>query len=71
MNAPDSTVTELSGLKVVDDQTFVVTLSAPFAEFPVTLGCSAFFPLPKVFFEDRAAYEAFKSHFAGFDPRVA
>lgn len=58
VNAPDSTVTELSGLKVVDDHTFVVTLSAPFSEFSVTLGCSAFFPLPKAFFEDRAAFEA-------------
>lgn len=58
VNSPDSTVTRLSGLRVVDDHTFVVTLSEPFSEFPVTLGCSAFFPLPKVFFEDRAAYEA-------------
>ncbi len=58
VNAPDSTVTELSGLRVVDDRTFVVTLSEPFSEFPVTLGCGAFFPLPKAFFEDRAAYEA-------------
>jgi oligopeptide transport system substrate-binding protein len=58
VNAPDSAVTELSGLKVVDDHTFTVTLSEPFSEFPVTLGCSAFFPLPKAFFEDRAAYEA-------------
>jgi oligopeptide transport system substrate-binding protein len=58
VNAPDSTVSELAGLKVVDDHTFVVTLSAPFSEFPVTLGCGAFFPLPKAFFEDRAAYEA-------------
>ncbi|WP_285729505.1 ABC transporter substrate-binding protein [Nocardiopsis sp. ATB16-24] len=58
VNALDSTVTELSGLRVIDDRTFVVTLSEPFSEFPVTLGCSAFFPLPKAFFEDRAAYEA-------------
>ncbi|MGL5824649.1 MAG: peptide ABC transporter substrate-binding protein [Nocardioides sp.] len=58
VNAPDARATELSGLKVVDDHSFMVTLSAPFSEFPVTLGCSAFFPLPKVFFEDRAAFEA-------------
>jgi oligopeptide transport system substrate-binding protein len=58
VNAADSTLAQLPGLKVVDDLTFVVTLSAPFSEFPVTLGCSAFFPLPKAFFEDRAAYEA-------------
>lgn len=66
VNAPDSTVTELAGLRVVDDRTLVVTLSAPFAEFPVTLGCSAFFPLPKVFFEDRAAYEAHPIGNGGF-----
>ena len=58
VNAPDSTVRKMSGLKVVDDRTFVVTLSAPFSEFPVTLGYSAFFPLPKIFFRNRAAYEA-------------
>lgn len=58
VNAPDSTVTKLSGLAVIDDHTFTVTLSAPFAEFGVTLGCSAFFPLPAAFFEDRAAFEA-------------
>lgn len=58
VNAPDSAVTRLSGLEVVDDHRFTVTLSAPFSEFAVTLGCSAFFPLPKSFFEDRAAFEA-------------
>ena len=57
VNAPDPTVAELPGLRVVDDRTFTVTLSEPFSEFPVTLGCGAFFPLPKAFFEDRAAYE--------------
>src|SRR3954465_729500 len=34
---------ELSGLEVVDDTTFTVTLDAPFAQFPVTLGYSAFY----------------------------
>jgi oligopeptide transport system substrate-binding protein len=58
VNAPDSVLAQLPGLTVVDDLTFVVTLSAPFSVFPITLGCSAFFPLPKAFFEDRAAYEA-------------
>jgi oligopeptide transport system substrate-binding protein len=58
VNAPDSTVAELSGLTVIDDHAFIVTLSAPFAEFPVTLGCGAFFPLPRAFFEDREAFEA-------------
>ncbi|ADG76501.1 extracellular solute-binding protein family 5 [Cellulomonas flavigena DSM 20109] len=58
VNAPDSTVTAMSGLTVLDDHTFTVTLSAPFAEFPVTLGCSAFFPLPASFFTDREGFEA-------------
>lgn len=58
VNAPDAVISELAGLKVVDDHTFVVTLSAPFSEFPVTLGCSAFFPLPRAFFADREAFEA-------------
>jgi ABC-type transport system substrate-binding protein len=48
--------TEMSGLQVVDDRTFTVTLSAPFAQFPVTLGYNPFFPLPKAFFEDPEAF---------------
>jgi ABC-type transport system substrate-binding protein len=48
--------TELSGLRVVDDETFTVTLSAPFAQFPVTLGYNPFFPLPESFFEDPEAF---------------
>ena len=43
---------EMSGLKVVDDQTFTVTLSAPFAQYPVTVGYNAFYPLPESFFTD-------------------
>jgi oligopeptide transport system substrate-binding protein len=58
VNAPDSAVTQLSGLKVADEHTFTVTLAEPFAEFPVTLGCCAFFPLPQAFFADRAGFEA-------------
>ncbi|MFD0782871.1 ABC transporter substrate-binding protein [Micromonospora azadirachtae] len=41
---------EMSGLKVVDDYTFEVTLGAPTAVFPTKLGYSAFVPLPDVFF---------------------
>src|SRR5215217_4784020 len=43
---------EMSGLKVVDDKTFTVTLTAPFAQYPVTVGYNAFYPLPKAFFDD-------------------
>jgi oligopeptide transport system substrate-binding protein len=41
---------EMSGLKVVDDTTFTVTLNAPFSIFPTKLGYSAFMPLPDAFF---------------------
>ncbi|HEY8454074.1 MAG TPA: ABC transporter substrate-binding protein [Actinopolymorphaceae bacterium] len=47
---------KLAGLEVVDDLTFTVTLKEPFSIFPLTLGYTAFFPLPKVFFEDPKAF---------------
>jgi oligopeptide transport system substrate-binding protein len=46
---------KMTGLEVVDDQTFTVTLSAPFAQYPVTVGYNAFYPLPESFFEDPEA----------------
>jgi oligopeptide transport system substrate-binding protein len=48
--------TEMSGLRVVDDTTFTVTLNAPFAQFPITLGYNPFFPLPQAFFRDPEAF---------------
>jgi oligopeptide transport system substrate-binding protein len=48
--APAPKAKEMSGLKVVDDTTFTVTLSAPFSIFPTKLGYSAFMPLPDAFF---------------------
>ncbi|MET7747181.1 ABC transporter substrate-binding protein [Micromonospora sp. NPDC005367] len=48
--AAEPKVKEMSGLKVVDDYTFEVTLGAPTAVFPTKLGYSAFVPLPDVFF---------------------
>ncbi|MEV6369877.1 ABC transporter substrate-binding protein [Micromonospora musae] len=48
--APPPKAKELTGLKVVDDYTFEVTLAAPTAVFPTKLGYSAFVPLPDVFF---------------------
>jgi oligopeptide transport system substrate-binding protein len=48
--------TEMSGLEVVSDTEFTVTLATPFAQFPVTVGYNAFFPLPEAFFEDPAAF---------------
>jgi oligopeptide transport system substrate-binding protein len=48
----DPTAQEMSGLQVVSDTEFTVTLTAPFAQFPVTVGYTAFYPLPEAFFED-------------------
>lgn len=49
---------QMSGLRIVDDQTFTVTLGAPFSGFGLQVGYAAFFPLPESFFADRKAYEA-------------
>jgi ABC-type transport system substrate-binding protein len=61
----DGAATELSGLKVVDDLTFTVQLSAPFALFPAVVGYDAFNPLPDSFFDDP---EAFGTHPIGNGP---
>ncbi|MGY1710672.1 ABC transporter substrate-binding protein [Geodermatophilus sp. SYSU D00758] len=44
--------TEMSGLRVIDDQTFEVELTSPYAQWPTTTGYTAFAPLPEAFFED-------------------
>ncbi|MFD0261531.1 ABC transporter substrate-binding protein [Kitasatospora indigofera] len=49
---------KLSGLKVVDDTTLQVTLSAPFSQFPMMLAFTAFAPLPKAAFTDTKAFDA-------------
>ena len=36
----------MSGLKVVDDKTFTITLKKPESDFPLRLGYSAYFPVP-------------------------
>jgi oligopeptide transport system substrate-binding protein len=48
----DPAATEMSGLQVVDDLTFTVELSAPYAQWPTTVGYTAFFPMPQAFFDD-------------------
>ena len=53
--AGDPPAQEMSGLAVVDDSSFTVTLNEAFAQFPVTLGYQAFFPLPESFFADPEA----------------
>lgn len=42
----------LSGLEVVDELSFTVTLASPQADFPIRLGYTAFSPLPQAFFDD-------------------
>ncbi|WP_199522109.1 peptide ABC transporter substrate-binding protein [Geodermatophilus marinus] len=44
--------TEMSGLRVIDDRTFEVELTSPYAQWPTTTGYTAFAPLPEAFFED-------------------
>lgn len=46
-------VEAMEGLKVIDDHTFTVDASP---DFPDRLGYSAFYPLPKVAFEDMEAF---------------
>jgi oligopeptide transport system substrate-binding protein len=58
LTAPQPAAQEMSGLRVIDDRTFEVTLSEPFAVFPTMLGYRAFAPLPDSFFADQAAWEA-------------
>jgi ABC-type transport system substrate-binding protein len=47
---------EMSGLKVVDDQTFTVALTSPFAQWAVVVSYNPFYPLPKAFFDDPEAF---------------
>ncbi|MGH9250978.1 MAG: peptide ABC transporter substrate-binding protein, partial [Acidimicrobiales bacterium] len=51
-----ATAEEMSGLEVVDDLTFTVTLSAPSSSFPQRLGYTAFAPLPEAFYADPDAF---------------
>ncbi|MDF0529595.1 ABC transporter substrate-binding protein [Tsukamurella sp. 8F] len=54
VNAPNSTVHEMSGLKVVDDYTFTVKLTQPNIDFKLGLGFTPFKPVPDVFFKEGA-----------------
>ncbi|RIJ77817.1 ABC transporter substrate-binding protein [Nakamurella silvestris] len=46
----------MTGLKVVSDSEFTVALTSPQSDFPLRLGYSAFFPLPKAAFSDMKAF---------------
>jgi oligopeptide transport system substrate-binding protein len=48
--------TDLTGLKIVDDTTFTVTLTSALADFPLRLGYSAFYPLPESAWKDLKAF---------------
>jgi ABC-type transport system substrate-binding protein len=52
----ENPVEAMSGLAVVDDTTFTVTLAEAFSQFPLTVGYLAFSPLPQAFFADPAAF---------------
>lgn len=54
--ASDDGSTVPTGLAVVDDMTFTVTLKAPDADFPLRLGYTAYMPLPSAAFEDMEAF---------------
>ena len=60
--------TEMSGLKKISDTEFTVTLSAPFRQYPVTVGYNSFFPLPESFFADKAAQDAYGKKPVGNGP---
>jgi len=47
---------ELTGLKIIDPTTFTITLKSSLSDFPLRLGYSAFFPLPKSAWDDIDAY---------------
>ena len=48
--------TQMSGLAVVDDLTFTITLRAPLSDYPLRLGYAAYYPLPESAFDDIDAY---------------
>jgi len=48
---------EMSGLKVIDDTTLEVTLTAPFSQYPLTVGYTAFYPMAEECLADTKACE--------------
>ncbi|TWP48423.1 ABC transporter substrate-binding protein [Lentzea tibetensis] len=51
------TTDKLSGLKIINDYEFQVTLSVPLSIFPTMVGYWAFYPLPDSFFRDQEAWK--------------
>ncbi|GAB6900899.1 peptide ABC transporter substrate-binding protein [Kineosporia succinea] len=54
--APEPKAKELTGLKKVSDTEFTATLAEAQSFFPTMVGYTAFYPLPKAFFDDPEAY---------------
>lgn len=52
----EPTATEMSGVEVIDDLTFEVTLSEPFSIFPLVISYTAFHPVPSDFLENAEQY---------------
>ncbi|GLY00921.1 putative peptide ABC transporter DppA [Actinoplanes sp. NBRC 101535] len=67
--APEPKAKKLTGLKKVDDTTFTVSLSAPFASFKSLLGYTVFYPLPKAAFSsDGVIADGFEDSIIGNGP---
>ena len=43
---------DISGLEIVDDTTFKITLKSPESDFPLRLGYSAYYPVPDAAFDE-------------------
>ncbi|BCJ44386.1 putative peptide ABC transporter DppA [Actinoplanes ianthinogenes] len=67
--APEPKAKKLTGLEKVDDTTFKVTLSAPFAGWQSVMGYTAFYPLPKAAFSsDGVIADGFEDAIIGNGP---
>lgn len=61
--------TTVSGLKVVDDSTFTITLKSPESDFPLRLGYSAYMPVPdSAYGSDGKITKAYGEHPIGNGP---
>ncbi|MEA2058011.1 MAG: ABC transporter substrate-binding protein, partial [Actinomycetota bacterium] len=55
--APEAAEGQLTGMTVVDDNTFTVELSTADPEFPLQMAYAAYYAMPEVAFADPAAFE--------------
>lgn len=54
--AADPTAQTMSGLRVLDDRTFTITLEQPESAFPKRLGFAAYYPLPQSAYADMPGF---------------